>query len=188
MKCASKRTYFHIYKTTNFAFSIQKFGSFATKFKFTRLLIFVSISTCFIHSIITLVEKKCVPCKDLARFSFKVLQDNAFFCKISYKKLARKKFPCKIFQGKHFLARSFKENISLQDLARNKFPCKILQVIAFLQGSCKILARNAFFLDQGNILVKMPFSFWGGGGIPNKVYLGGGGGGNRSHGPSHPVK
>ena len=68
---------------------------------------------------------------------------------ISLQDLSRKKFPCKIFQGKHFLARSFKENISLQDLARNKFPCKIVQVIAFLQGSCKILARNAFFLDQG---------------------------------------
>ena len=64
---------------------------------------------------------------------------------IELKNLARKAFPCKIFQGKHFLARSFKENFSLQDLARNKFPCKILQVIAFLQGSCKILARNAFF-------------------------------------------
>ena len=40
---------------------------------------------------ISLVEKKCVPCKDLARFSFKVLQDNAFFCKTSCKNLARKK-------------------------------------------------------------------------------------------------
>ena len=68
---------------------------------------------------------------------------------IELKNLARNVFPCKIFQGKNCLARSFKENISLQDLARNKFPCKILQVIAFLQGSCKILARNAFFLDQG---------------------------------------
>ena len=74
---------------------------------------------------------------------------------IKVKNLARKCFPCKIFQGKHFLARSFKENISLQDLSRNKFPCKILQVIAFLQESCKILARNAFFLDQGS--KRIPF-------------------------------
>ena len=44
----------------------------------------------------TPVEKKCLPWKDLARFSFKVLQDNAFFCKTSCKNLARKKFPCKI--------------------------------------------------------------------------------------------
>ena len=49
----------------------------------------------------TLVEKKCVPCKDLARFSFKVLQDNAFFCKTSCKNLARK-------------------NISLQDSSKEK--------------------------------------------------------------------
>ena len=68
---------------------------------------------------------------------------------IELKNLARKAFPCKIFQGKKFLARSCKEKITLQDLARKKFPCKILQVIAFLQGSCKILARNAFFLNQG---------------------------------------
>ena len=55
---------------------------------------------------------------------------------IELKNLARKAFPCKFFQGKNFLARSFKENISLQDLSRKTFPCKILQVIAFLQGSC----------------------------------------------------
>ena len=52
-------------------------------------------------------------------------------------------------QGKNYLARSCKKQISLQDLARNKFPCKILQLIAFLQGSCKILARNAFSFNQG---------------------------------------
>ena len=38
--------------------AFKKFGSFATKFKFTRLLIFVSISTCFIHSIINILVKK----------------------------------------------------------------------------------------------------------------------------------
>ena len=53
-------------------------------------------------------------------------------------------------QGKNYLARSCKKQISLQDLARKKFPCKILQVIAFLQGSCKILARNAFSFNQGS--------------------------------------
>ena len=47
------------------------------------------------------LKKKCVPCKDLARFSFKVLQDNAFFCKTSCKNLARK-------------------NISLQDSSKEK--------------------------------------------------------------------
>ena len=95
--------------------------------------------------------------KNLARKAFpcKIFQGKNFLArsfkeKISLQDLSRKKFPCKIFQGKHFLARSFKENISLQDLARNKFPCKILQVFAFLQRSCKILARNAFFLDQGS--------------------------------------
>ena len=100
---------------------------------------------------------KYIELKNLARKAFpcKIFQGKNFLArsfkeKISLQDLSRKKFPCKIFQGKHFLARSFKENISLQDLARNKFPCKILQVIAFLQGSCKILARNAFFLDQGN--------------------------------------
>ena len=41
--------------------------------------------------------KKCVPCKDLARFSFKVLQDNAFFCKTSCKNLARKKISLQNF-------------------------------------------------------------------------------------------
>ena len=56
-------------------------------------------------------------------------------------------------QGKNYLSRSCKKQISLQDLARNKFPCKILQVIAFLQGSCKILARNAFSFNQGVQLV-----------------------------------
>ena len=45
--------------------------------------------------------------------------------------------------------KSCMEKTTLQDLARKKLPCKILQVIAFLQGSCKILARNAFFLNQG---------------------------------------
>ena len=92
------------------------------------------------------LARKAFPCKI---FQGKNLLARSFKEKISLQDLSRKKFPCKIFQGKHFLARSFKENISLQDLARNKFPCKILQVIAFLQGSCKILARNAFFLDQG---------------------------------------
>ena len=38
--------------------AFKKFGSFATKFKFTRLLIFVSISTCFIHSIFNILVKK----------------------------------------------------------------------------------------------------------------------------------
>ena len=101
---------------------------------------------------------KYIELKNLARKAFpcKIFQGKNFLARsfkenISLQDLSRKTFPCKIFQGKHFLARSFKENISLQDLARNKFPCKILQVIAFLQGSCKILARNAFFLDQGTL-------------------------------------
>ena len=41
--------------------------------------------------------------------------------------LSRKKFPCKIFQGKHFLARSCKEQISLQDLTSNCIFTRILQ-------------------------------------------------------------
>ena len=82
---------------------------------------------------------KYIELKNLAR--------KAFPCKI----FQGKKLPCKILQGKNFFARSCKEQISLQDLARNEFPCKILQVIAFLQGSCKILARNAFFLNQGTV-------------------------------------
>ena len=155
----------------------------------------------------TLVEKKCIPCKDLARFSCKVLQVNAFLCKTSCKYLARRKIslqdsfkekcflarifqgqkvpwkilahllarfflgeecsivtllvkfyvlsrkqiPCKIMQGKYFLARSFKETISLQDLARETFPCKIFQGNNFLARSCKEkislkdLPRKAFF-------------------------------------------
>ena len=94
--------------------------------------------------------------KNLARKKLpcKILQGKNYLarsCKkqISLQDIVRKKFPCKILQGKNFLARSCKEKISLQDLARNKFPCKILQVIAFLQGSCKILARNAFSFNQG---------------------------------------
>ena len=82
--------------------------------------------------------------------------------------LSRKQIPCKIMQGKYFLARSFKETISLQDLARETFPFKIFQGNnflarsckekislkdlprkAYLQGSCKILARNAFFFQPG---------------------------------------
>ena len=55
----------------------------------------------------------------------------------------------KIMQVINISEKSCKEKITLQDLARNKFPCKILQVIAFLQGSCKILARNAFFSQPG---------------------------------------
>ena len=53
---------------------------------------------------------------------------------IELKNLARKAFPCKIFQGKNFLARSFKENNSLQDLS-----------------------RNAFFLDQGSSDIKQVY-------------------------------
>ena len=89
-------------------------GFFAKKFK--------------IHGILTtpLVEKKCVPCKDLARFSFKVLQDNAFFCKTSCKNLARNKFPCKI------LARN---TISLKDSCKEY--CFLER---FLQGK-KIVGR-----------------------------------------------
>ena len=87
----------------------------------------------------TLVEKKCVPCKDLARFSFKVLQDNAFFCKTSCKNLARNKFPCKI------LARN---TISLKDSCKEY--CFLER---FLQGKkirWKILARNSVSLkDSG---------------------------------------
>ena len=65
---------------------------------------------------IALVEKKCVPCKDLARFSFKVLQDNAFFCKTSCKNLARNKFPCKILaRNTVSLKDSCKEKNSLED-------------------------------------------------------------------------
>ena len=56
---------------------------------------------------------------------------------IELKNLARKAFPCKIFQGKNFLARSFKEKISLQDLSRKTFPCKIFQGKQFLARSCK---------------------------------------------------
>ena len=46
---------------------------------------------------------------------------------IEFKNFARKTFPSKIFQGKHFLVRSFKKNISLQDLPGKTLPCKILQ-------------------------------------------------------------
>ena len=56
---------------------------------------------------------------------------------IELKNLARKAFPCKIFRGKNFLARSFKEKISLQDLSRKTFPCKIFQGKHFLARSCK---------------------------------------------------
>ena len=56
---------------------------------------------------------------------------------IELKNLARKAFPCKIFQGKNFLARFFKENISLQDVSRKTFPCKIFQGKHFLARSCK---------------------------------------------------
>ena len=124
---------------------------------------------------------KYIELKNLARKTFpcKIFQGKNFLARsfkenISLQDLSRKKFPCKIFQGNRFLARSFKENISLQDLARNKFPCKILQVIAFLQGSCKILARNAFFLDQGTLWCNpksfkksriVPKKKWGYGGI-----------------------
>ena len=56
---------------------------------------------------------------------------------IELKNLARKAFPCKIFQRKTFPARSCKEKITLQDLARKKFPYKILQGTNFLARSCK---------------------------------------------------
>ena len=46
--------------------------------------------------------------------------------------------------------KSCKLSTFLKNLARKKLPCKILQVIAFLQGSCKILARNAFSFNQGS--------------------------------------
>ena len=45
-------------------------------------------------------------------------------------------------------------------MTRIKFPCKILQVIAFLQGSCKILARNAFFLKQGLVSFRLYTTVW----------------------------
>ena len=47
--------------------------------------------------------------------------------KITLQDLARKKLPCKILQGKNFLARSCKEKISLQDLTSNCIFTRILQ-------------------------------------------------------------
>ena len=74
----------------------------------------------------TLVENKCIPCKDLARS----LQNTH-----NLQDLARKFFSCKILQGSVFLERSckemfffersYKEMFSLKDLARKCFPCKI---------------------------------------------------------------
>ena len=46
---------------------------------------------------------------------------------INLKNLARKTFPFKIFQGKHFLLRSCKKTIPLQDLVSSVFFARILQ-------------------------------------------------------------
>ena len=61
--------------------------------------------------------------KNLARKTFpcKIFQG-----KISLQDLSRKTVPCKIFQGKHFLARSCKKKISWQDLVRHVFFARIL--------------------------------------------------------------
>ena len=67
----------------------------------------------------SLVGKKCIP----------------------YKDLARKAYPCKNLQRKPLLARTYKGNISLQELTKETFPCKILQGKIFL----KDLARKACF-------------------------------------------
>ena len=80
---------------------------------FTRK--FLKVST-----LCTLVEKKRVPCKDLARFSFKVLQDNAFFCKTSCKNLARK-------------------TISLQDSSKEK---------NFVEGSPQFFSSFIFIVSD----------------------------------------
>ena len=80
--------------------------------------------------------KKCIPYKDLARFSCKVLQVNAFLCKTSCKYLARRKFSvqdsfkkkrflARSFQGEKFLARFFQgRKVPWKILLRNTFPCK----------------------------------------------------------------
>ena len=65
--------------------------------------------------------------------------------------------PYAVFLGRHSareihsiaLDETHDENVASVGSQKKEFPCKILQVIAFLQGSCKILARNAFFLNQG---------------------------------------
>ena len=81
--------------------------------------------------------KKCIPCKDLARFSFKVFQGNAFFCKKSCKILARKKFPCKNLARKKIPCKNLaRKNISLRKSCKRKH---------FLEKSCKgkhFLGRN----------------------------------------------
>ena len=52
----------------------------------------------------SLVGKICVPYKDLARKSCKILQVNAFFCKTSCKYLARKKISLQdSFKEKNFM-------------------------------------------------------------------------------------
>ena len=73
------------------------------------------------------------------QISARHLQDSSevkFLCK----NLSRKKFLAKFVQGKRFLARPCcKEKVSLQDLTSN----------ALFEGSCKILTKNEFFVNQG---------------------------------------
>ena len=53
--------------------------------------------------------KKCIPNKDLARFSCKILQINTFFCKTSCKE---KSFLARFFQGGKFHESFFTGNFS----------------------------------------------------------------------------
>ena len=103
-------SFIHIYTT----YSLIYFLDFRTENSFTYVLdVGMTNQDEYLHTSldITLVEKKSIPYKDLARFSCKVLQVKAFLCKTSCKYLARRKFPRKILS---------RRNVSLQDSFKKK--------------------------------------------------------------------
>ena len=107
------------------------------------------------QEMITLVEKNYNPCKAVARFLCLILASECIPCKNH----TRKCNPCKILQGNTLLTRSCKDIDSLQNLCNEcilrQGSWKILSrnpekgiILQDLKGSCKIIARILFFLNE----------------------------------------